>query len=552
MSESQKIISENFKVFLQEDEYILEMTLYSNNCIEFKIIESSPMASCYYLEKYDLEKINLISPIIQRDMERVYQYIKRKLQRNKINLLLSENKNIMYINYKVRMDEDEEEIDVKLELKKSILKDDDIVKVLMKEVEQLKKECNKNEKIISELKKEIVEIKKNNDLLMEEYNKKKEKGNNEKKLQEEEEKLSSLNDNVNLTNNFQLENFDESKEIDFIPIQGLKSAPYCIIKNNERLYQIAYSKRKYNSEDKSYLSHIIIYNLVSKKVDNKIFNLNGTCSSLKHYFDSSTKNHILLSSLSYSVRYEYSSYQSQRITLWNISSNPIINILEINNDTSTTKKYLDLSACIMFTNESFLVFGGYTNEKTGVWNQSGNFLHDIKDSNINSRTYIEATYLENKAYILLSGKDSNSKLYYSECYNCNDQSLITYNNNNNNSRIDCINLFKKEKNIYLITGSNNGINVFDFFTAKLKKVIQLGKNVYSLCSINQKYIIASCEYKLKIIDMDSNSVVKTYSEYPENYTGSKNDIQGIQKIKIPEKGEYMLTYAYNYIKIWKL
>ena len=83
---------------------------------------------------------------------------------------------------------------------------DDIVQALMKEVLQLK---NKD-KYYQE---KIDELKKSNELLMEEIKKMKEKQKEEEKIKLEdkkneeiwkieEEKFSSLNDNVNLTNNF--------------------------------------------------------------------------------------------------------------------------------------------------------------------------------------------------------------------------------------------------------------------------------------------------------------------------------------------------------------
>ena len=42
---------------LQEDEYQLEMSLYDNNSIEFKVSLNSPMATCYFIENYNFETI---------------------------------------------------------------------------------------------------------------------------------------------------------------------------------------------------------------------------------------------------------------------------------------------------------------------------------------------------------------------------------------------------------------------------------------------------------------------------------------------------------------
>ena len=549
---AKKIKSENKILKLQEDEYQLEMSLYINNLIEFKVTLNSPMATCYYTEKYDLKTIKEISSIYNKkykDMEGVYQYYKDKILIKNINLILSQDKNIMSLMYQKNVDDDV--IDVELKLKKIIFKKDDINQALMKEVEQLKKLCQKNEKIISELKK-------NNDLLMEEYNKMKEKEKEEvkRKIEEEkekekriieekkeeeerkieEEKLLSFNDNVNYINNFKFENFQELKNIDAISVNECNNkcvAVYCIIKNNERLYQMAYSKYKTNYNS---FTNIYIYNLILNKVENKIYKAHSDLiNNLKHYFHSSTKNHILLSS------------SGNEIKLWNISSNPIINILQISNC---------YSPCIMFKNEDFYIFGRDDQKKRmGVWNKNGTSIKTINKGIITKGwNFIEATYLEKKSYILLSGANENQTthktLYYSECYNYDEDDIKTYKDDDNSSQIYCINLFKKGNNIYLITGLNEKVNIFEFYSTKLIKRIQLGANiVFSLCSINEKYIIASNSYKLKIIDMENYSVVKEYSAH---YDGEEYEIKGIEKIKIPEKGEFIITYSKHCIKIWKI
>ena len=291
-----KIKSEKKILKLQEDEYTLEMSLYDNNDIEFKVSLNSPMADCYYVEQYNLEKIKEISFIFGqkiKDMECVYQHYKDKiLPKKEINLMLSQDKNIMSLKYEKIFNE--ESVEVVLELKKNICKNDDIVQALMKEVEQLKKECNK----IKELENKIDELKKNNDFLMEEFNKIKEKEKEEekRKIEEEEEKqkrkikeeeeekkrkteeleLSSFNDNVNYINNFKFENFQNLKKTDEISINKIDSnnvvAVYCIIKNNERLYQMAYIEKFYDGSS-YWLSNIVLYNLVLNKVENKIYRL---------------------------------------------------------------------------------------------------------------------------------------------------------------------------------------------------------------------------------------------------------------------------------------
>ena len=319
-----KIESENFN--LQDGAYQLEMTLYSDDYIEFKIIPNSQIASCYYKEKYNFEKIKKISFLTCDDMKKVFQIYKNIFKNIKINLILSQDQNIMTLNYK-RIFDFIEEKEINLVLKKENLEKDDVINVLMKEVENLKKESHEKniyyEKKIDELKKENEKMKKDIDFLMGEYNKKLEKEKQEeikrineeqkeKELQKEEEELSSKNDNVNLINDFKFENIKQIKNIDTITFpdvefQNCNFTVYSMIKNNERLYQMAYVKRTSN--------YITIYDLVKKKVENKIF-INYNIGKIQHYYNSSNKNHYLLIS-------------GRKIQLWNITSNNIINILTI-------------------------------------------------------------------------------------------------------------------------------------------------------------------------------------------------------------------------------
>ena len=558
MSESAKKIKSEIKMLkLQEDEYQLEMSLYDDNCIEFKVALNSPMAICYYMEKYDLETIKKISFLYQKkfnNIEAVYQYYKERIFPEKeMNLVLSPDKNVMSLMYKKIVDE--ETVDVELKLKKKILEKDDIVQALMKKVEQL-------EKIVIEQEKKNEELKKCIDLLMEENKqiKEKEKKEEKKKIEDEkneenwkieEEKFSSMNDNVNLINNFKFENFPELKYIESFSC-GQKCdnkifTAYCIIKNDERLYHMAYCKIK-NYSQHSYSSHIIIYNLILNKIENKIYNAhNCRIDSLKHYYNYSAKNHILLSS---------SSNDSKYFTkLWNISSNPIINILKVKDC---------YNPCLMFKNEDFFIFGNDNEQSRNnsndrrmcVWNKNGAFIKKMNKSNLNYLYFIEATYFENKNYILLSGSkyEQNSKYkYFSECYNFDEDDVKTYKDDENNYETNtyCINLFKKGNAIYFITGIKEKVNIFEFESTKLIKRIQLGEEwVYSLCSINEKYIIVSNSSKLKIIDMEKYSVVKDYPAYEDD--GEKHEIRGIEKIKIPEKGEFIITSDKFIIRIWKM
>ena len=173
MSETpEKIESTTSIILLQGDEYQIELLLYSNNIIEFKVKLNNPTASCYYTEKYNLEQIKEKALLQSQDMRKVYEFYKKKLDKKKIDLLLTEDQK-MYLYYKTSIDDEETEI--KLELRKENLEKSDFVGVLAKEVEQLEKKNKELESKIDELQKNNDILKNNFDLLMKEYNKKKKK-----------------------------------------------------------------------------------------------------------------------------------------------------------------------------------------------------------------------------------------------------------------------------------------------------------------------------------------------------------------------------------------
>ena len=69
--------------------------------------------------------------------------------------------------------------------------------------------------------------------------------------------------------------------------------------------------------------------------------------------------------------------------------------------------------------------------------------------------------------------------------------------------------------------------------------------VHALCSLNEKYfLVVNDKGEIKVINFDSKSIIKKY--ICDDY-----EIYGIEKIKIEEKGEFVISYGGNYIEIWK-
>ena len=553
--ETQKVTETKiYEIKLEKEEFELFVNLYSLSYLEFKIIQKDTIPSSYYVEKYNLENINKASFTICNNLKEVFQFYCKILQKNKVKLLFSEQKSKIYLNFKNIINFDEE-VEANIELKEVKLSKDEIFEELIKEVIKLKKNTNNNNNSsisnekINELKKEmnseinnlkiqyeekfnnlenkIKEINDNIKILLEDYNNKKEQERIENNKKKEEEKISTLNDNVNLINNFKFNNVNNLRNINVISndldLTYMKSvAVFNLIKNNERFYEVAYPENENEF-------NIIIYNLSLNKIESKINNAHSDeIHKIKHYFNPSINSHILLSTS-----------KDQSIKLWNISYIPITNILKINNcfDGDNYSPF-----CLMFKNTDFFILGGSSDEKKKIWNHNGILIGNIEKSNLDYGKFIETVYLDNTTYILLSGK------YHSECYNYDDNSIKTYKSIN---KIDededlIINLFKKDKVIYLISGDDEGnIYIFDFNSTNLIKEIKINEGeISSLCSINEKILIISQGKILKIIEMDNFCVVNEYS-------GHNYDILGIEKIKIPEKGEYIISYDNTSIKIWQ-
>ena len=367
------------------------------------------------------------------------------------------------------------------------------------------------------------------ELLFQDYLKKKQEEESTKKKQEEiiklreklEERLK-LNDNVYYLNDFKRENIDLNNS--FIYASGILNlsdsksvAAYSIIRNDEIIIELAFP---------SYGINIILYNALLQKKTNKIYgsNLDGIIS-IKHYYYFHQKKHFLLSS----------SYKS--IKLWNISSDLITNELKINDQNTNFS-----SSCLLFKDKTFFILSWQ--EKPKIFNTNGIPTQTIEESTLTSINNIEAAYIKNKPYILLSGCYSESydyKDYKLRVYKPKDSQYQQYASNN-------INLFKKnEDEIYLMTGSSGVIIIFDFFSANEIKIIKLSTNnyIYGLCSLNEKYFLVGDGKEMKIIDFDSKFVIRSYKDF------SEKDIHGIKKIKIPEKEEFIFSYNNYSISLWK-
>ena len=340
---------------------------------------------------------------------------------------------------------------------------------------------------------------------------------------------------------FQCQDVKNIKDFDYISknfnLNQTNLAVYSIIRNNERLYELACCKIGTNS-----CTNIVIYNILLNKKTNAIYNLDSGINTIKHYYHSTSKKHFLLSS------------NYNQIQLWNITSKIITKELELLCDYTNNNwnGHRSQCSCLLFDNDNYAILsGGYNANnvnryETIIFTKNGQSQNSIGRSELLAVNYIETTYMENKPYVLLSGS------YHSESYDFLNGNLNIYKSKNKENEKACsfiINLFKnKDDKIYLISGNDKGsVTVFDFDTRDEKFSINLSNScIYALCSLNKQYFLVGDNKEIKVIDFDKKSVIKSY-----NKDFIDSNIQGIKKIIIPEKGEIIISYTNKKIILWK-
>ena len=570
--------SRSFNLSLDDTVFELTMNL-SETFIEFKLIPKNSNASYCYKENYDLSAMNKNLFGFFKELKKSFEVYSQILKDNKVKLVLDKEKNIMKLNYKTIINYNEE-VDTNLELKRFELTKDDLYSILLNQVNEMQKELSQRENIYKEsikqlenkmkeyIDKKMEEIKKQMEdkieILVDNYMKKKkeeekiEKQNKEEELRLKEEEKIKKNDNVNLINDFKCEKIINMENImtisnSFPTINNI--AVYTIIRNNKIYYEIAYQEfyiDHYSGNQNYQYYNINIHNILSNTVSNRIKNPHGyfNLKDIKHYYHSLSKKHFLLTSAKYSDnkgnydQYDKCYYYSDSISikLWNISSNIITNEVSIKKSSKVKNTDQYLQTCLLFSeNDYYIIY--CSKEGNERFNKKGESIGSIPEIKISDCSYLEAAYIENNPYLLLAG--ANYSLSYS-FNNTEDRKYISDSQRDN--IITIINLFNHKNKKYLISGDNKGnVVIFDFFSKNPKpiKSIFFNKCITALCSLNEQYFLVGNNNKeLNVFDFESKSIKKTY-EY-------KNNIQKIEKLKIPDKGEFIINLCSGEIHIWEI
>ena len=219
--------SKSYNLSLQNEEYKLTMNL-TESFIQFKLVPKI-FSEFVYKSEINLsiikEKKYLISEY--KELKNAYETFEKKFARKKVKLikLKEDSINLNYIN-----NADEDDVEVNIELKQFKIEKGDINPMILNQIKELNNKISEVEKHLGEMKKEMLliqekqekELNKKIELAIEAYlEKKKQKDEEIKKQKDEEikkeiEKTLISNDNINISNNFQCDNFDDAIDVNSI------------------------------------------------------------------------------------------------------------------------------------------------------------------------------------------------------------------------------------------------------------------------------------------------------------------------------------------------
>ena len=170
--ENKIIETKNYHLNLNEDKCLLSIDLYSNDSIEFKVCNISNINILFYSERYmylELIKSLLLSKEHYENAKKIFELFDYSIINNKIFFVLDENKNILKLYVKRELENEVKECYIILEEKK--MQNEQMLKLLFQEINELNINMNLLKKENEEMKKLL------NSFNEENKNKKKKKSN---------------------------------------------------------------------------------------------------------------------------------------------------------------------------------------------------------------------------------------------------------------------------------------------------------------------------------------------------------------------------------------
>ena len=121
-----------YELNLKQDRYLLEIELFSDNYISFKLTKLNNLSLYYYIEKYNYKDISKILSLDKKeciDLSEIILLFDKAIENQNLNLIYDKNNKIMILKIKRILDTKEFEYDLKLIEKK--FKNEEIFKALI-------------------------------------------------------------------------------------------------------------------------------------------------------------------------------------------------------------------------------------------------------------------------------------------------------------------------------------------------------------------------------------------------------------------------------------
>ena len=130
------------------------MELYSNDKLFFKLRKSDSIQLYHYIKEYkydDILNLLLLHKKHYENLSKIFIFCDKAINNKKVSLVYNENKKIMILKLKRTLDFEEFECDI--ELNETKIKNEEIFKLLIDEINMLKnsKGNNENNKYIEEI-----------------------------------------------------------------------------------------------------------------------------------------------------------------------------------------------------------------------------------------------------------------------------------------------------------------------------------------------------------------------------------------------------------------
>ena len=278
---------------------------------------------------------------------------------------------------------------------------------------------------------------------------------------------------------------------------------------------------------------LIAYNLIDNKIIKEIKHAHDSdISNIRYYFDNILKRDLIMTI----------SGTNNNIKIWNVNNNLelILNIENINSAGAIS------SACIFNDFRQNLIMSSDSDgdpEPIKIFDFKGNKIKEIQNSK--EQTFFIDTYYDIKSdnIFILTGNNG-----YIKVYDYNNNKVKNKYCDNSNCYHNSIIIDDNDIILKIIESCEDGkIRIWNFNSGELMNKINVSsKSLYGICLWNKEYLFVGCSDNIiKLVDLNKNIIIN-------NLKGHDNKVVTLKKINHPKYGECLLSQGYenDKIKLW--